>query len=498
MKQARSHYIEGKWVQGSGAAFASFNPATESIVWEGQEAEKQEIDAAVEASKSAFQVWSNLTFKERAKILEAFRAIVIKKTPELAIAISEETGKPLWESKNEVASMANKVPISIEAYQVRCHDLMKPQRNGISITRHKPHGVMTVFGPFNFPAHLPNGHIVPALLAGNTIVFKPSELTPRVAELTIKCWEKCGLPPGVLNLVQGGQNTGKLLAAHPGIDGLLFTGSRKAGQWLASQFAMHPEKIIALEMGGNNPFVIGSVTDQKAAAYLTIQSAYLTSGQRCTCARRLIVPRGKRGDAFLHELTSMVKTIKIGAYTEQPESFMGPVVSIAAAEALISKQEDLLNAGGQPLLALSQLPQGRAFLSPGLIDMTKAERVDEEIFGPLLQLVRVKNFEEAIAEANNTEYGLAAGLLSDKIEEYEAFFKGVRAGVINWNTSLTGASSATPFGGIKKSGNNRPSAFYAADYCAYPVASLEASTIAMPLTTTPGIPLPSKGLRHDL
>ena len=495
MKKYRSHFIAGKWVLSSGALFTSSNPATNDIVWEGCQAGSQEVDAAVNASKQAFGEWSNTPFAQRAKYLEKFRDVLATHIPQLSAAISEETGKPLWESKNEVASMASKVTISIEAYRIRCHDMMKPQHHGISITRHKPHGVMAIFGPFNFPAHLPNGHIVPALLAGNTIVFKPSELAPGVAELTIKCWEKCKLPAGILNLVQGGQDTGKLLAAHTDLDGLLFTGSYKTGKFLAEQFAAYPEKIIALEMGGNNPFVIGSISDMKTAAYLTVQSAYLTSGQRCTCARRLIVPKGKHGDAFLDELMGMINRIRIGAYTDHPEPFMGPVVSVKTAEALISKQKELFDAGGKPLIAMSQMPRGRAFLTPGLIDMSFAERLDEEIFGPVLQLVRVRNFDEAIVEANKTKYGLAAGLLSDSIEEYEEFFKRVRAGIVNWNTQLTGASSAAPFGGIGKSGNNRPSAFYAADYCAYPVASLEAGSLAWPAEIAPGFSFEPKTKR---
>jgi succinylglutamic semialdehyde dehydrogenase len=290
-------------------------------------------------------------------------------------------------------------------------------------------------------------------------------------------------------LVQGGKNTGKLVATHPEVDGLLFTGSWQTGSRLAEQFAKFPQKILALEMGGNNPLVISSISDVTTAAYLTVLYAFLSSGQRCTCARRLIIVSNKQNDAFLEKLLYMTKSIVVGAYDDIPEPFMGPVVSSSAAEKLIDQQQELLNLGGKPLLAMSRLKRGPTYLTPGIIDMTNMQRPDEEIFGPLLQVIRVKNFKEAIAEANRTAYGLTAGLFSDSEKEYREFYAQVKAGVINWNMQLTGASSGAPFGGIGKSGNHRPSALYAADYCAYPVASLENPVLQVPNNITPGISL---------
>lgn len=488
MSNSKPHFINGKWISSKGQSIVSFNPASDLIVWEGSEATSKEINTAVDAAKNALSKWAELPLKKRIKHLEAFGKILARNKEDLAYAISQETGKPLWDSKTEVTAMINKIPISIEAYGFRCPELLKQLPQGMSITRHRPHGIMAVFGPFNFPGHLPNGHIVPALLAGNTIVFKPSELTPHVAELIVKYWQESKLPEGVLNLVQGGHETGKLLSTHPDIDGLLFTGSWNTGRHLADLFSIHPHKILALEMGGNNPLVIGSISDTKTAAYLTVQSAFLSSGQRCTCARRLVVPTGKKGDAFLEELLSMVKSIRVGAFTDDPEPFMGPVVSKDVAAMILQRQQELLDMGGDALLELTRLKRGLPFLSPGIIDVTDIpNRPDEEIFGPLLQVIRVRNFKAALEEANNTKYGLIAGLLSDKKEEFKEFYKNVRAGVINWNTQLTGATSAAPFGGLGKSGNNRPSGFYSADYCAYPVASLEAQKITMPKTISPGI-----------
>src|ERR1035441_8931981 len=186
--------------------------------------------------------------------------------------------------------MTNKVGVSIQAFQERRQARVVESASGITATRFKPHGVVGVFGPFNFPGHLPNGHIVPALLAGNTVVFKPSELTPGVGEKAIELWKEAELPGGVINFIQGGRDIGQALLVHPNLDGVLFTGSAGVGKAMRRALADRPGKILALEMGGNNPLIVHETSDLAAAVYHTIQSAYLSSGQRCSCARRLIVP----------------------------------------------------------------------------------------------------------------------------------------------------------------------------------------------------------------
>jgi succinylglutamic semialdehyde dehydrogenase len=484
----QSHFIDGKWVEGTGAAFRSVDPATGETVWESDSATSGDVDRAVAAARKATGAWADATLQQRIFFLESFAQQLKDNRAKLAEAISRETGKPRWEALGEVDSMIGKVPVSIEAFNERRRPVEREASGGIAATRFKPHGVVAVFGPFNFPGHLPNGHIVPALLAGNTVVFKPSEATPLVAKLTVGQWEAAGLPPGVLNLVQGARETGAALANHPGIDGLFFTGSAAVGKLLSRAFAEHPERILALEMGGNNPLVVHETADRDAAAYLTIQSAYITAGQRCTCARRLIVPEGRAGDAFVDRLIAMTKTIRVGRYKDEPEPFMGPVISSAAADRLFSAQENLKGRGGRAVLEMSRLPQSPAMLSPGLIDVTSIpNRPDEEIFGPLLQLIRVGDFASAIEEANRTAYGLSAGLLCDKAELYDQFLRKIRAGVVNWNRQTTGASGALPFGGVGLSGNHRPSGYYAADYCSYPIASLEIPKLTLPAQLTPGI-----------
>ncbi|TRX73289.1 succinylglutamate-semialdehyde dehydrogenase [Pseudomonas mangiferae] len=485
-----THYIAGQWQAGQGESLHSLNPVTQAVIWSGQAASADQVNAAVEAARRAFPAWGRQPVEARIEVLERFAEGLKRRSDELARCIGEETGKPLWEATTEVTSMVNKVAISIQSHRERTGEKRGPLGDATAVLRHKPHGVVAVFGPYNFPGHLPNGHIVPALLAGNVVLFKPSELTPKVAELTVQCWIEAGLPEGVLGLLQGARDTGVALAGHEGLDGLFFTGSSRTGNLLHSQFAGRPDKILALEMGGNNPLVVDQVQDLDAAVYAITQSAFISAGQRCTCARRLLVPAGEWGDALLQRLVAVSATLEVGAYDAQPAPFMGAVISLSAAEHLLDAQRRLIAQGAGVLLEMTQPLPGAALLTAGILDVTAVpERPDEEFFGPLLQVIRYADFDGAIAEANATRYGLAAGLLSDSRERFERFLLESRAGIVNWNKQLTGAASSAPFGGVGASGNHRPSAYYAADYCAYPVASLESEQLSVPASLSPGVRL---------
>jgi succinylglutamic semialdehyde dehydrogenase len=467
---ATPHFIGGRWVAGSGERWTAINPSTGETHWEAAAAAEPEVDAAVAAAREAFPEWSRRSQAGRESVMRAFAMLVEEEKTELAAIIARETGKPLWDAASEAVAMINKVPIAIEAHARRCAEFT----GGPAITRFRPHGVVAVLGPFNFPGHLPNGHIVPALVAGNTVVFKPSELTPLTAQRMVELWEKAGAPPGVINLVQGGREAGAAVAKHPGIDGLFFTGSARTGLALNILFANTPGRILALEMGGNNPLVVHCAADHAAAALLTLQSAYLGAGQRCTCARRLIVPAGAEGDAFVAVLVATIPRVRVGAPDALPGPFMGPVIRPSTADALVAAQDNLVSRGAVAIVPMRRLAPETGFVTPGLIDVTAvANREDEELFGPLLQLIRVPDFDAAVREANCTHFGLAAGLISDDRGLYEKFVASVRAGIVNWNQQLTGASSAAAFGGLGASGNNRPAAFLSADYCSHAVASIE-------------------------
>jgi len=368
----------------------------------------------------------------------------------------------------------NKVDISVAAFSERTGQRRLEAAMGArQSVRHKPHGVMAVLGPYNFPAHLPNGHIVPALLAGNAVVFKPSEKTPAVGEMLVRLYHEAGVPEDAVRLVLGGPDEGKALAAHPDVGGILFTGSAQTGIAINRQFAANPGKILALEMGGNNPIVAWDTADVPSAATLIVQSAFLSSGQRCTAASRLIVK-----DELAHTLVGEVKKLADRLIVDHPHAdpapYMGPVIDNQAADQLTESFLYLMSNGGKPIKHMVRTTKGLPFVTPAIIDVTAmAERPDIELFGPLLQVVRVPDFESAIREANNTRYGLSAALIGGSPEQYNQFWANIRAGIVNWNRPTNGASSSAPFGGVGISGNHRPSAYYAADYCAYPVVSVE-------------------------
>jgi len=468
------HFIRGQWIQGQGEPFSSTNPATGKPVLQTRHADSAEVAAAFQAGAAAFREWAESAPEQRFQVARQFATCVQARRQEFVAAVSQETGKPLWESHQEVDTVIKKVDLSISAYKERTGRREQEAGSACSVLSHAPHGAVTVLGPFNFPAHLPNGHIVPALIAGNCVVFKPSELTPLTGALLAECWQEAGLPPGCFNLVQGGRLTAELILDRPELTGVFFTGSVSAGIVIHERFGKRPDVILALEMGGNNPMVILKTADPLAAARIVAVSAFISAGQRCTCTRRLILVDG----AILPELIRVTETIRIGAPDALPEPFIGPVINTSAAQKVLEAQKRLVAKGARILVESQPGENGIPFLRPGLLDVTAVANLpDEEIFGPLLQVIRVKDFDAAVAEANRTRFGLAAGLIGGTEQEFEIFRSRVRAGIINWNRPTTGASSAAPFGGVGLSGNHRPSAFYAADYCAYPIATLRGEDV---------------------
>ncbi|MEM7667260.1 MAG: succinylglutamate-semialdehyde dehydrogenase [Pseudomonadota bacterium] len=449
----------------------SYAPATGEELWRG---EHGNVAEAVSRARRAWPDWAARPLANRMEMMRRFANQVRKDADELAELIAKEAGKPLWEARTEVDAVINKVEISINAYGERTgKKKLDSALKGSAAVRHKPHGVMAVLGPYNFPAHLPNGHIVPALIAGNTVLFKPSEKTPAVGAKLVECFHRAGLKSDVLQVVIGGPDEGKELVAHPGVDGVLFTGSAHAGIAINRKLAANPGKIVALEMGGNNPIVVIDTPKASDAAALVVQSAFTTAGQRCTAARRLIVT-DTMFKPLMDELLPLAKSLIVGDPLAEPQPFMGPVIDNETADRLGESFLELVTMGGKPLTHMRRIDPDKPFLRPGIIDTTDIpDRPDIELFGPVLQVIRVPDLDSAIAEANNTRYGLSASLVGGSPEDYGRFWANIRAGIINWNRPTNGASSGAPFGGIGLSGNHRPAAYYAADYCAYPVASTE-------------------------
>ncbi len=452
----------------------STEPATGAVVWRGP---ISDVDAEVELATAAWPEWASRPLAVRVEAMRRFANVVRQRTDAMIDIVARETGKPLWEARTEVESVIAKVEISIDAYYERtAQRRIDGEMKSRQALRHKPHGVIAVLGPYNFPVHLPNGHIIPALIAGNAILFKPSEKTPGSGALLVDCLHAAGIPTGLVRMITGGPDIGRALGAHQGIDGLFFTGSSRTGLALNRQFAEQPNKILALEMGGNNPIIVWDAPDIYPAAVLVIQSAFLSAGQRCTAARRLIVRDGMH-QPLIDQIKRLAERLIVGEPHSTPAPFMGPVIDNEAADGLQESFLALMMKGGRAILNMDRPIPGRPFLTPAMIDVTDiTDRPDIELFGPLLQIIRVDTFEEALVEANNTRYGLSASLIGGSPQLYDQFWANARAGIVNWNKPTNGASSKAPFGGIGLSGNHRPSAFYAADYCAYPVVSSEEET----------------------
>jgi len=477
----KSLFISGEWRDGHGDNFTSINPSDGSEIWSGNAASETDVDAAFKAAHDAFDGWSRTPLKDRMAIVARYKELAVAAKESIGELIAKETGKQLWDATGEGGALSAKVDISLTAYEDRTGALIRETAFGHAALQHRAHGVMAVLGPYNFPAHLPNGQILPALIAGNTVVFKPSEQTPAVGEALTRLYAGAGFPKGVINMVQGARATGAAVLDHPKLDGVLFTGAANTGAFIHKKFGGRPEIVLALEMGGNNPLIVWDVADAEAAASIIAQSAFITTGQRCTCARRLIVPNDAKGEAIIEAVAAFIDRMTLGGWNE--EATIGPLISADIAGHVVKNARAL---GGKAIRAASISEKGAAYVTPGLYDVTGVDVADEEIFGPVLQVTRVPDWDAAIAEANNTKFGLAAGLVSDDDKLWEDFRLRIRAGVVNFNRPTTGAASFLPFGGPGASGNHNPGAYYAADFCAWPMASQVAESPEN---------LPMKGLR---
>ena len=482
------HFVNGQWVIGAGQEFSSYNPLNEEEIWHGHEALPAEVNVAVESAKNALSEWSHLDITERKKYLEQFMREWGANKENIAELISTEVGKPLWESKTEVNSVINKLSVSIDSQHQRSGQQSIDMPAGNAQLNHRPIGVCAVLGPYNFPAHIPNGQIIPALLAGNTVVFKPSEQAPKVAETYIRLMEQAGLPPGVINLIQGKHKPVEDLIHHQDVDAIFFTGSYETGKYIHHQLAGQPERLLVLEMGGNNPLIWDKTENIDAACHQVIQSSFLTSGQRCTSARRLILIQNDQTEQYIDRLTEISSKIIVDGFNAKPEPFMGPMISRSAAEKVLMAQAQLQIQGGISKLQSKPTSPGSALLSPGIIDITNIKnQTDEEVFGPLLKIIVVNDIQEAISIANQTAYGLSSGVLSDNQETFELVQKHIRAGICNWNRPTTGAAPSMPFGGVGKSGNHHPAGFYSTDFCNYPLTSICSETLTLPSKLNPGL-----------
>ena len=467
-------YIDGRFHPIPGGAVISRNPAApDEVIWSGAP-RPEHLDMAVAAANAALEPWSALTMEERIGFLRRWQAVTAAAAEGLAGLITDEMGKVLSESLLEARALAEKVNVTLDEIslgRVRDYAVQVSETRG-GRCRFKPYGAMAVIGPFNFPAHLPNGQIVPALLMGNTVIFKPSEKTPVVGQLLAELWHEVGLPAGVFNVVQGGGDVAAALVARDDIAGILFTGSWPVGRKILQANLDRPDRMIALEMGGNNPAVVLDDAPLKLAVLECVRAAFATTGQRCTCTRRIIVQEGI-ATRFISAFCKAATTVLIGPGRSKEPVFMGPIVTDVARRNVLEHQAALARAGGRVLVEATAPEIAGHYITPGVIEVDGFSLDEDcEIFGPLVQVCVVRSLDDAIDQANATRYGLAASVFTADERTFETCFRRICAGCINWNNGTAGASSKLPFGGRGRSGNNRPAAAFAADFCACPVASM--------------------------
>ncbi len=484
LRHPPSSYINGRFVPIPGDDLTTRDPSDpERVIWQGSPS-VDHVDEAIAAARGAADEWSARPMEDRIAVLNRWQAVVTEHAERIAGVITDEMGKTLAESRAEAKLLGAKVEITLGEYSMR---RVEEYRVDVSASRagycrFKPYGVMAVLGPFNFPAHLPNGHFVPALLTGNTVVFKPSKRTPAVGQILAEMMDEAAVPPGVFNMIHGGRGVAPHLVGHDDIDGILLTGSWPVGRRIMEANLDRPGRIMALEMGGNNPAVVMDDCDLKQAVVECVRAGFATTGQRCTCTRRVIVQRGVADD-FIPAFCKVASNLIIGPGRSPEPVFMGPVVAEDAVQDVFTFQQRLADDGGRVLLEATRVDRPGHFVTPSVIEVDgfSLDR-DDEVFGPLVQLTVVDDLEQAIAEANTSRYGLAAAIFTSDDNAWDAFFRKVNAGCINRNTGTAGASSKLPFGGLGHSGNLRPAGAFSVDYCAHAVANMveESSDVAIP------------------
>jgi len=484
----------------AGDELASINPAKPAeVVWNGSPG-VESVSAAVAAARDALPAWRRAGVGARIEVLRTFASIAAERAEELGDLIMRETGKARWDAHGEAGIIAPKVQTTIDdslnagRARVTGFDLdLGPGKSGVALF--KPHGVMAVVGPFNFPAHLPNGHIVPALMTGNTVVFKPSDKAPAVgqflAELYRAALREHGFPEAVVNLTHGAAEVSRALVSADGVDGVLFTGSWPVGRAILEANLDRPGTIVALELGGNNPSVVMPDADLRRAAIEVARAAFITTGQRCTCTRRLIVHEEIAGK-FVPLVAKIASSLMIGEPRGMAgeDVFFGPTISAASRDAVLDFQGSMAQAGATAVLESTapDHPDEGFFVTPGICEVERFVAEDDglhpgrdtEVFGPYLRVTRVDSLDDAIQQANATRYGLAASIFTASDEDAERFLDETCAGCINVNTGTAGASGKLPFGGVGLSGNHRPAGSFSPDYCAYPVASMREPAAAEP------------------
>lgn len=451
---------------------------------------RQQVDRAVDAARTGQRAWWRLGQAARAELLRKYQVALKTNLDALTEAISREIGKPLWEAKTEALAMVTKVDNSLGEGATFTRDVTIADLPGE--LRHRPLGVVAVLGPFNFPGHLPNGQIVPALLSGNSVVFKPSDKGALTATVMARCFHEAGFPPGVFNVVQGAVPIAEHLVTHAGINAILFTGSVPVGQRIVAANAHRPGVLVALELGGKNASIVLDDADLERTVREVAFSSFATAGQRCTATSRLFVTRGI-AESFAERLGKVARELTVG-HPKDPEVFMGPVISEHTRTQLLAAQAKARAAGFEPLAAggVHEARTRGFYVRPAVHRAPKGVRTlagytDTELFAPDLALVVVDDVDEAISLANDVPFGLSAAVFTSSKAQFERCAEELEVGVLHWNRSSAGASGRLPFGGIKASGNHRPAGITMGTSCVYTQGVLLPATAPGALPSWPGL-----------
>lgn len=440
----------------------------------------ENVEKALDSANAGFKTWRKLSFHQRADYIKKYHEALLKRKDEIAISIALETGKPLWDAKSEVSGVINKISVTLEDSLKRIET-----KNFVDIAPHtdgqwyyRPIGPCLIIGPFNFPCHLAGGQILSCLIAGNSVIFKPSEKTIHSAQLLIECFHEAQFPAGVINFINGGGEVASRLIKDKRIKGIFFTGSKEVGQKILSQTYTDLSKLVALELGGKNTTILHSDANLNHALIELVQACFLTSGQRCTSTSVIAIHQSLINE-FTDKFHQLAKKIIIDhPINFKDEPFMGPLIDDHAQNNYLNFIGMAKREGAEEIMRGKTITKNFKgyYVSPSISLFQKFNPksifLQSEIFGPAVSIIPYDTIEQAVQITNMSEYGLASSVFTKNSEVIEYCLSEIETGLININRSTVGASSKLPFGGIKSSGNYRPAAVTMIDSCVYPVSSL--------------------------
>jgi aldehyde dehydrogenase (NAD+) len=459
------NYVEGRWSPRAGATFESRSPADlNEVIGVFPVAGGADVEAAVAAARKAFPEWRRSSRIKRAELFDQLAQLIKRDTDALAELMARECGKVLNECRAEVVEGLHMVQYVFGLGRMPHGEVLASEiSEKDAFVRRKPWGVAAVITPWNFPFAVPLWMLGPSLLEGNTVVFKPSEDTPAIAQRLVELFAEAGFPPGVINLVHGDGTTGEALVQHPGVNIVLFTGSFAVGSRIQQISAKLSDRIVACEMGSKSAVIVCDDARLDLAVTCGIVSAFKTSGQRCVSSGRILVHESLF-DKYAERFAALARRVRIGDPLDAG-SFTGPVINPDAVKKIESYNDLARKEGGEVLVPGDRMTEGKfaagCYLSPFVYRMAArpgVRSIREEVFGPHVALVPFKSNEEAVRIYNDTDYGLSLAVITESYRNMRLFREECEFGMGYVNLPSIGAEVHLPFGGVKRSGNGHPSA----------------------------------------